>query len=94
MSKLTKVAKGRECTVNLYPYCEHNPETVVLAHAPCEDKCMSKKSPDWWGAYACYTCHMILDGQQKSDIPQEELFRCHMRGVYRTLKMIIEEGLL
>jgi len=92
--KLRDFAKGKDCTVQLYPHCSFNTEETVLAHAPCEDKAMSKKSPDWWGAHSCYTCHMILDGQIKADdITQEEKYRCHMRGVYRTQKRIIDEGL-
>ena len=31
MSKLTKLARGRECQVRL-PCCDHNTETTVLAH--------------------------------------------------------------
>jgi len=94
MSKLTKAARGQECTVQLYPYCCGDVETTVLAHAPSEDKCMSKKSPDWWGADCCYTCHQILDGHVKSDIPIDERYRAHIRGVFRTIKRRIEQGLI
>ena len=93
-TKLTRFARGKSCTINFYPHCSGNDEETVLAHAPCEDKGMSIKSPDWWGAHSCYTCHMILDGQIKSDdITPEEKYRGHMRGVYRTQKRVIEEGI-
>lgn len=92
-SKLTKAARGQDCTVQLYPYCNSNPETTVLAHAPSEDKGMGIKSPDWWGADCCYDCHMILDGHRKvDDISQEEIFFRHMVGVYRTIKRRIAQG--
>jgi len=94
MSKLTKAAKGQECTVNIFPYCNMNPETTVLAHAPCEDKCMSKKSPDFWGADCCSACHDVIDGRTRTDIPSDEIYLCHMRGVYRTIKRRIEQGLI
>ena len=94
MSKLTKAARGKECTVQIHPYCNMNPETTVLAHAPCEDKGMARKSPDWWGADSCSTCHDIIDGRKKVDVSNEEIKDCHIRGVYRTIKRRIEQGLI
>jgi len=70
------------------------PETTVLAHAPCEDKGMARKSPDWWGADSCSTCHDIIDGRKKVDVSNEEIKDCHIRGVYRTIKRRIEQGLI
>lgn len=29
-SKLTRAARGQECTAEIVPYCNYNPETVVL----------------------------------------------------------------
>ena len=94
MSKLTKAAKGQDCTVNIYPWCNGNTETTVLAHAPSEDKGMGKKSPDWWGADCCSTCHDIIDNRMVVDITPEEIYQCHMRGVFRTIKRRIEAGLI
>lgn len=93
-SKLTRAARMQECTVQLYPYCNGNPETTVLAHAPSEDKGMARKSPDWWGADCCSTCHDIIDGRMPTDIPKEEVYMAHIRGVYRTIKRRIEQGLI
>ena len=93
-TKLTRFARGKDCTIRFYPHCSSNPEETVLAHAPSNDKGMGIKSPDWWGAHACYPCHMILDGQIKADdITQEEKFRAHMRGVFETQKRVIEKGI-
>ena len=93
-SKLTKAARGQECTVQIHPYCNFNPETTVFAHAPSEDKGWSKKSPDWWGADCCSDCHDIIDGRRRVDIPDSELQQCFIRGVYRTIKRRIEQGLI
>lgn len=94
-SKLTKAARGQECTVQLHPYCNMNPETTVFAHAPSEDKGMGKKSPDWWGADCCSVCHDLVDGRRFVDvISREEIREAHMRGVYRTIKRRIEQGLI
>jgi hypothetical protein len=93
-SKLTKAAKGQECTIQLYPYCNGNPETTVFCHAPSEDKGTSIKSPDFWGADGCSDCHDIVDGRRNVDIDAHEIYVCFMRGVYRTIKRRIEKGLI
>lgn len=94
-SKLTKAARGQECTIQLYPYCNGNTETTVLAHAPSEDKGMSRKSPDWWGADCCSACHDIIDGRRTvADVSKDEIYTAHIRGVYRTIKRRIEQGLI
>lgn len=94
-SKLTKAARGQQCTIQLFPYCNMNEETTVLAHAPSEDKGMAIKSPDWWAADSCSTCHDIVDGRRRvSDIDNEEIRSAHTRGVYRTIKRRIEQGLI
>ena len=96
VSKLCRAAKGSECTVQLFPYCTWlGTETVVLAHAPSELKGMGSKSPDWWGADACAACHDLVDGRQRvSDITGEEIYRAHIRGVFRTILRRIEGGLI
>ena len=93
-SKLTKAARGQECTIQIHPYCNMNPETTVFCHAPSEDKGTSIKSPDFWGADGCSACHDIVDGRHKVDVESDDIFRCFMRGVYRTLKRRIEQGLI
>jgi hypothetical protein len=45
-TKLTKAARGEECTLQIHPYCNDNPETVVYCHLPSPDKGMALKSPD------------------------------------------------
>ena len=95
MSKIRKSARGQECQIQLYPYCNGNSETVVLCHAPSESKGMGVKSPDWWAAYGCSSCHDIVDGRRMvDDISNDEIFRCLMRGVFRTQKIMFESGTL
>ena len=94
MSKLTKAARGQDCTINIYPYCNQNPDTVVFCHAPSEDKGMGIKSPDFWGADGCNVCHDIVDRRMKTDIPDDEIQRCFNRGIFRTLKRRIEQGII
>ncbi len=91
-SNLTKAARGQECTIQVHPYCNSNPETVVFCHAPSDRKGWSIKSPDWWGAFGCSSCHDIIDGRRIVDIPASEIYNCFMRGVYSTLEKQIETG--
>lgn len=93
-SKLTKAARGQECTIQIHPYCNMNAETTVFCHAPSDDKGMGTKSPDWWGADGCSDCHDIVDGRRNVDIPDDEIQRCHTRGIFRTIKRRIDQGLI
>jgi len=89
--KLTQAARGQECTIQIHPYCSGNTETTVFCHAPCEDKGMGFKSPDWWGADGCSSCHDIVDHRVFTDLSNEDIFEYFMRAIYRTLKRRIEE---
>lgn len=93
-TKLTKAARGQECTIQLHPYCNGNPETTVFCHAPSEDKGMGIKSPDWWGADGCSDCHSIVDGRRNVDIPEPEVQRCFVRGIFSTIHRRIEQGII
>lgn len=94
MSKLTEAARNQTCTIQLYPWCNGNNETTVLCHAPCEDKGMGIKSPDWWGADGCSVCHDIVDGRKRVDLPSDEIYRAHIRGVYRTIRRRINQAVI
>ena len=95
MSKLRKSARGEECTLQIYPYCNGNPETVVLCHLP-SDSGMGQKSPDWWAVYGCSSCHDVIDGRSKVFIDDDisAIKSCIRRGHYRTLQRMIEKGLI
>ena len=93
-SKLTKAAKGQDCTINLYPYCNGGGDTTVFCHAPSEDKGMGIKSPDWWGADGCCNCHDIVDRRIGVPIDDIEINECFVRGIYRTLRRRIEQGII
>lgn len=93
-SKLTKAARGQECTIQIHPYCNMNSETTVFCHAPSRHKGMAIKSPDWWGADGCSACHEIVDFRRRVDLEPHEIYRCFMRGVFATIERRIEQGLI
>lgn len=92
--KITLSAKGEDCRFRLYPYCNDDPETVVFCHAPSSEKGMSRKSPDFWGAYGCSNCHAVADGQMKHDLTSEEILEAWMRAIFETQMSLIQKGLI
>jgi hypothetical protein len=94
MGKIRQAARMRSCSLRL-PGCRNEVETTVFAHAPCVDKGMGIKSPDWWGAFSCNFCHRIVDGSKRFDPEYVDLYQARwLAGIYETQKTLIEEGLL
>jgi len=98
MSKLTEAARGQQCKLQIHPFCESpNTDTVVFCHFPSNDSGIAMKSPDWWGADGCGSCHDVIDGRNYGaimDLGRKEVNACMMRGLHRTLKDRIERGLI
>lgn len=93
-SKLTKAAKGRECKVRIPGVCNGNPETVVLAHYRLAGTCGAGKKPhDMQGAWACSSCHDVIDGRRHA-ISRDEARLLHAEGVMRTQDCLVREGLV
>ncbi|MDF0506578.1 DUF1364 family protein [Burkholderia cenocepacia] len=69
MSKITESARGEACTLRFPGVCNFNWETTVWAHGNVlgDGKAKGKKLVryDHIGCYACYACHMVLDGQAR-----------------------------
>lgn len=91
MRKLTKEARGRECTVRL-SCCNHNPETTVLAHYRLAGTCgIGMKPNDLQGAWACSACHDEVD--RRTRFYEHDFVRlAHAEGVIRTQNILIKEG--
>ncbi|OLS61868.1 DUF1364 domain-containing protein [Pseudomonas putida] len=93
-SKLTKAARGRECQVRIPGVCNGNPETVVLAHYRLAGTCgVGSKPSDLQGAWACSSCHDVIDGRRQA-ISRDEARRLHAEGVMRTQDQLVREGLV
>jgi len=108
LKKIRESAQGQECTVNS-PWCNYNPETVVFAHyGEPGEKGMGIKPDDTSGAYACSSCHDWLDGRThhldaSRTVRLEDGIHGHtqaqkdyywFRGMRRTWKLLVEEGVL
>lgn len=90
MTNLRKLAKGRECQIRLAGICNHNPETVVLAHLRMMNlSAMGKKAPDWLGAWACSACHSCVDTHHDAQTQLD-----FAKAVFRTQAILFKEGAL
>lgn len=88
MSKITKSAKNECCSLRVSPKCSHDEEgKVVLAHLNSNYRGVGFKSPDIFGVYACYECHLLLDS---SKVDYEDQQRAHQE----TLMKLIDKGLV
>lgn len=95
MANLRKLAKGQECQVMIPDVCNGNPETTVLAHVYVKGmKGMGKKGPDLIGAWACYHCHMAIDGHLKTPYNKETLQLFAYEGVIKTQVRLMEMGVV
>ncbi len=92
MSKLTKMARGRDCQVRLPGICNRDPETTVLAHYRLAGTCgMGIKPHDLLGAWACSSCHDEIDRRTRH-IDSNSADLAHLEGMVRTQAILISEG--
>lgn len=92
VSKIRKAARGQDCQVRLAGICNHNPETVVLAHL--NGGGMGTKHDDIHGAFCCSDCHDAIDRRTNLMMDREYLRLAHLEGVIRTQKILISMGLI
>lgn len=95
MSRITESARGQDCMIRMPGVCNGDPATVVWAHAngSAAGKGIGQKSPDLLGAYACSSCHDEYDRRtSKLDLITAKLY--FAEGHYRSLRMLIEKGLV
>jgi len=90
---LRQEARGRGCMVRLPEVCNHNSETVVLAHVRLAGVSgMSVKSPDLIGAWACSACHDAIDRRSHTDLDRDYVRLAHLEGMARTIAQLVKEG--
>ena len=88
--QLRASAKGESCTLEFPGVCNHDPETVVLAHLPSSVKGLATKSDDWHAVFACSACHEHMDHNQR----HANMATYQLRALRLTQKTWFDEGLL
>lgn len=96
LSKITQSAKSEYCTVRIVGICNHNTDTVVLAHLSGirYGHGTGQKVNDIHGAYCCSSCHDILDGRVKSNYSKDSLKMWHLEGIIETQIKLLNKGLI
>ena len=90
-AKIRKSARGECCSLRL-GQCASD-ETVILAHIG-KNKGWGQKCADWMAVYACFTCHDIIDGRQKSEYTADQLNTEKIRALEETLGKLFDKELL
>jgi hypothetical protein len=92
---LRKQAKGRGCTVRLPGVCNHNSETVVLAHIRMPGiSGIGLKADDALGAWACSACHDAIDRRAHTDLDRDYVRLAHLEGMVRTIAQLRAEDII
>jgi hypothetical protein len=90
VTRLRKLARGRDCQIRLPGICNFNPETTVLAHYRMAGVSgMGLKAPDICAAWACSACHAYVDSHR-----DDATARSFLEGVMRTQYALVKEGVL
>jgi len=81
--------------VRIPEVCNHNSETVVLAHYRLAGVSgIGMKAPDVLGAWACSACHDAIDRRAHTDLDRDYVRLLHLEGMARTIAQLDREGLI
>jgi hypothetical protein len=90
--KIRNSARGQNCQVRIPGVCNHNSETVILAHVG-GGAGMGQKCDDIHATYACSACHDVIDRRIPNGDPRLIKLRA-LEGMVRTQKLLLEQGLI
>lgn len=85
-SKITKSARGEECSLRVSPNCQDG-ETVVFCHLNSNFRGVGLKSPDLFGVYGCASCHALLDSSKVD-------YKDQLRALQETQMKLYQKGLI
>jgi hypothetical protein len=91
-TKITKSARGKDCTIRIPGVCNFDNSTVVHCHK--NGGGMGMKANDILGARGCSKCHSAVDGAIKTEFSHDELLAMFYEGIFRTQLQLIDEGLI
>ena len=81
--------------VRLPEVCNHNSETVVLAHYRMAGLSgVGMKPDDALGAWSCSSCHDAIDRRSHMELERDYVRLAHLEGVMRTSAVLRSEKLL
>ena len=97
-TKITKSARGQECTIMIPSVCNYNPETVVWCHSNDQHygKGLGLKAHDEFGAYGCSSCHAVYDRQatRPNGLSKEDIDTFFLQGMEKSREILLDHGLI
>lgn len=90
--KIRNSARGKNCQVRIPSVCNHNSETVILAHVG-KGAGMGQKCDDIHATYACSACHDVIDRRVRQGSANEVMVYAY-EGMVRTQKLLLEQELI
>lgn len=91
--KLTRFAKGRDCTLRIPHVCSFDPEKTMMVHPPIANGGMSTKASDLECAIGCHDCHNRV-ARLIRDVEWVEVLDCWIRGSAETRALLVEAGIV
>jgi len=92
--KVRDTSRGKECRLLLSDHCSTS-DTTVPCHIPLEGHGgMGTKPSDLFIVDGCMSCHDILDGRSRCDIPDERIELIARREMQRKIQELLDEGLV
>ncbi len=92
---LREKARGQECFLRLYPYCNGDSETVVLAHIRRGNIAgMGQKPVDQAAMPMCSSCHDVFDGRVQTPVQRAVIDAEALRGLVQWLAYLHGEAAL
>ena len=84
--KIRNSAKGEDCSLRVSRECRDG-ETVVFAHLNSNYRGVGIKSPDIFGVYSCYWCHLLLDSNRVD-------YKDQLRALQETQMKLLDKELI
>lgn len=93
--KLLDSSRDQPCTLNFHG-CKHDGSTTVACHGNADflGKGTGVKASDLYSVDGCHWCHSILDGRQKSEYNEEQIWWFFWRALVKTTNRRVEMGLI
>jgi hypothetical protein len=86
---LREKARGQECYLRLYPYCNGNTETVVLAHIRRGNIAgVGQKPVDEAAMPMCSSCHDVFDGRMQVPLQRTIIDAEALRGLVQWISYL------
>jgi hypothetical protein len=92
-TKITKSARGEDCTFRLPLICNFNSETTVLCHLGKSGAGM--KSDDAHAAFGCSDCHDVIDARNHTHgLSEAYINQAKLDAMVETQLILMSKGLL